>query len=214
MAKGIQIDGADFDDLFDPDVVGDGPSAPALTVDGVALKYAALAYGTKLADIGIHQDHVDVTNLWAAKGTAVYALPFHGKGYARSAAASSGQTGTISASLGLVMMNDGTYSISGSGTGSGDSGRWLPNGASVADYEVMFTYGITAGDWPSEIENTAPNYLGLSTAQRVSFRNSVNAALIRQRESQIALSVHLRKVSTGVVTISSVGLNVYVQGQG
>lgn len=73
MAKGITSGGVDFDDLFDPDVVGDGPSTPWLTSGGVALRYAALAYGTKRADVGYRNSAgVDVTNLWAAKGTAVY----------------------------------------------------------------------------------------------------------------------------------------------
>lgn len=74
MAKGFTSGGVDFDDLFDPDVIGDGPAAPFLTSGGVSLKYAALAYGTKRADVGFRNSSgVDVSNLWAAKGTAVYA---------------------------------------------------------------------------------------------------------------------------------------------
>lgn len=72
MAKGFTSDGVDFDDLFDPDVMGDGPAAVWLENNDVPLRYAALAYGTKRADVGYDDNGVDVSNLWAAKGTAVH----------------------------------------------------------------------------------------------------------------------------------------------
>ena len=45
MAKGIRSAGWDFDDLFDPDVIGDGPSVANLRSGGAPLRYAALKYG-------------------------------------------------------------------------------------------------------------------------------------------------------------------------
>ncbi|MGN0864362.1 MAG: hypothetical protein ACI4N1_13720 [Stenotrophomonas koreensis] len=64
----------DFDDLFDPYVEGTKPPATGICVQGVDLnqRYAPLSYGTKRADVGRRTGGVDVSNLWAAKGTAVY----------------------------------------------------------------------------------------------------------------------------------------------
>lgn len=66
--------GVDFDSLFDPDVRGDGPQATGFrTASGVTLRYAALAYGSKGPNVGFRTSAgVDLSNLWAAKGTAVY----------------------------------------------------------------------------------------------------------------------------------------------
>lgn len=72
MAGLFRQGGVNFDDLFDPDIVGDGPSAPNLRAGGTPLKYAALSYGTKRANVGYRVGGSDVSNLWAAKGTAVY----------------------------------------------------------------------------------------------------------------------------------------------
>ncbi len=79
MASGVKSAGVDLDDLFDPDVVGDGPSAPGIQSGSVPLKYAAIKYGTKRADVGVANAGSDVSNLWAAKGTASYTLPINGQ---------------------------------------------------------------------------------------------------------------------------------------
>lgn len=67
-------DNREFDDLFDPDVIGDGPVASWLRrADGTPLRYAHIRYGQKIADVGRRrEDGLDVTNLWAGKGTTNY----------------------------------------------------------------------------------------------------------------------------------------------
>ncbi len=72
MASGIKSREVDFDDLFDPDIIGDGPVANGLKRGGTALHYANIIYGTRRADVGIKHAGTDVAALWAAKGTAVY----------------------------------------------------------------------------------------------------------------------------------------------
>lgn len=93
MPVNYQSVGVDFNSLFDPDVMGDGPTAPGYGVVGVALKYAKLSYGTKHADVGYQQSGVDVSNLWAAYGTAVYSLPFNGLTYQQNYIIPAGGTG-------------------------------------------------------------------------------------------------------------------------
>lgn len=65
-----------FEDLFDPDIIGDGPQAWPFTDAGTPLRFAHVQYGQRRADVGftvkIGGTDVDVATLWAAKGTAVY----------------------------------------------------------------------------------------------------------------------------------------------
>lgn len=69
----------DFSDLFDADIVGDGPTAPGYKINGVPLQFADIKYGSKRADIGYAESGVDISNKWAAKGTASYTLPINGQ---------------------------------------------------------------------------------------------------------------------------------------
>jgi hypothetical protein len=63
-------------ELFDTDIIGDGPQAHSFLDDGVPMRFAHIQYGQKRADIGftvrINGVDVDVTSLWAAKDTASY----------------------------------------------------------------------------------------------------------------------------------------------
>ena len=127
--------GTDFDDLFDPYVTGTVPPNTAFrTSDGVDLagRYAPLSFGTKRADVNYRTSAgTDLSNLWAQKGSAVYALGFNGKQYTAS--------GARSAAVRLVMNSDGKWYIYGYNQTVEsllESGTWLPSGASVADYQV------------------------------------------------------------------------------
>ncbi|HKY46151.1 MAG TPA: hypothetical protein VJM50_23875 [Pyrinomonadaceae bacterium] len=136
MAKGYRKDGIDFDSRFDPDVIGDGPSTPNARSGGTPLKYAHIMYGTKGPDVGYRQGGVDVSNLWAAIGTATYAsrggvpdevrdsqvVPPTGGGAAASV--SYNRNGTV-----------GWTTDSGPG-----SGTWAPGGSTAGDaYDIAFT---------------------------------------------------------------------------
>lgn len=76
MTGRFQAQGTPWEDLFDADIIGDGPQAYAFTDNGTPMRFAHIQYGSKRADIGatvrINGVDVDVTTLWAAKGTAMY----------------------------------------------------------------------------------------------------------------------------------------------
>lgn len=140
MASGFRnMSGQDTDDLYDPDVVGDGPSAPGFRrSDGTTLKYAAAKYGTPGASLGMRlSSGVDIGPQWARKGTATYNLPVDGTGYI---ATQNGVNG--SAQLIFAMNSDGTYSIKRSIRGIVStlaSGTWLPAGDSVGNFTCYFS---------------------------------------------------------------------------
>jgi len=145
MAKGIRSAGWDFDDLFDPDVIGDGPSVANLRSGGAPLRYAALKYGQRRADVGYRQDGVDVANFWAAKGTSVYKLGFDGILVSAANGAKTNSTGNTTAAALLWMHANGTWEARRSATGGGNnsntvaaSGTWIDPGAGAGEYLVLF----------------------------------------------------------------------------
>lgn len=203
MPVGFASAGVDFDDLFDPDVVGDGPTAPALTVGGTPLKYAAIAYGSKRPDVGYAQGGVDVSNLWAAKGTATYVsdggLP---AGWGTVVDRNPGQPGTAVAFFsyranGIVEWGRGSTTV--------DSGRWAP-AASAPAYDIRYDVQYSTGQSP---EGEFGQWLPLTADRRVSLR----AQGIPNQFSGAVVRIQIRQRSSGVVAVDRIiNLDAAVEG--
>jgi hypothetical protein len=216
VAKNILSGGVDFDDLFDPDIVGDGPAATWITSAGVALKYAALSYGSKRADVGWRNSAgVDVTNLWAAKGTAVYNIAgLHGKNLNASDAALTSQP-NVSATVQVNINNNGTWSVTG-GNSKGSvaqpaptSGTWLPAGASVADFQVQFVVSNVGGT----VTNGAAAYAACSTSRGVSHAlPTISANNSTERQANATITINLKRISTGSVSTTTVTTDLFTAG--
>lgn len=155
------------EDVYDVDVMGDGPDAAINGVgyrraDGVLLRFAALKYGSAAANHGYRlADGRDFSALWAAKGTASYNLPVHNKTYT---ATQSGING--SAQLRFNMLPDGTFTIVRSIRGvqtTLDSGTWLPAGDSVANYTCYFSMTVTSDAVTGEASNATNTNAPAST---------------------------------------------------
>lgn len=152
-----------WDDLFDFDIIGDGPQAVGYASNSVPMKYAAIVYGTKRADIGYAINGVDVSNLWAAKGTAAYVNSDAGFP-AYIANEEYAPTGPLTATLTINLHPDGTTT-----TTLGDTapdGQWaMVTGAGVgAGYEVSFEVIATNGNG-SVSGTTLGSYVSLSSTR-------------------------------------------------
>lgn len=179
--------GVDFDDYFEPDTVGDGPSAADFRrSNGAALKYASAAYGTPGGAVNMRgKDGVDIGPKWAKKGTASYndaiVIPFGSYQAESSDSHDSGATFTFTIS------SNGTWSIAmtalheTSGTnGSPLSGNWHKSPASGVgnDYEMQATATFTVtntykGDSPVTPSYTATTgWLSLSASQSLAANTS------------------------------------------
>ncbi len=198
--------GTDFDDLFDPYVQGTVPSATGFrTSDGTDLagRYAPLSYGSKRADVSYRTSAgTDVTNLWAAKGTAVYALGFNGKQYTAS--------GARIAAVRLVMNSDGKWYIYGYNQTVEsllESGTWLPSGASVADYQVKFAYADGAN---GSILNGAPTLS--SPGESCAIKFTVKMVNNGPNEGRADITCMLRKTTTGTETNTTCEFNAVAAG--
>ncbi len=216
MASGYRYQGVDFDDLFDPDVQGNGPVAGAYRrPDGQPLRYAHVQYGSRRGDVNRRQGGVDLASLWAAKGTATYTLGFNGGNYARSALALTNQQGSVNASVTLSLNSDGTWVITSFATRDGGrteaSGSWLPAGANVGDYQVQFGAATSDGGGGS-VSNSAPGYQSLGAPQSVGISASAVAASTQNVDHAVHVVCYLRRISTGTVSTTSCTLRAMATG--
>lgn len=220
MASGYKnAAGTDFDDLFDPDVVGDGPTASGfMKADGTLLKYAAAKYGTVGPNVNFKlASGADVATLWAKKGSASYALPINGDNFVAHS------DGTISsamdANIAVQIKSDGTYLVTCVGNGSvtpGASGTWLPSGQSVSDYQVEFVWSQSSQfpTGPATVTNGAATYQACTSTRTISFDAQVGQLTGNDKGSIGNLAINLKRVSTGVVNATNVGINVESFGSG
>lgn len=137
-----------FDDLFDADIIGDGPAATLYKNRGTPLKYAALKYGTKRANVDYAQNGVDVSNLWAAKGSAKYTTSDDGAIYLSKVIIPNGQTDsariTLQVGAGKYIVTVYNRSLSGGGT-STQYQFSIPSGVTQFQAALAFASGVTTG---------------------------------------------------------------------
>lgn len=196
MTAGYRSAAVDFDNLFDPDIVGDGPIATGYAVAGTALRYAALAYGTKRADVGYALGGLDVSNLWAAKGTATYAVTLGFEDQEYLASRESPATTTVT----LTIKTDGNWAITRNvgvpnplGSGVWDSFTGTPS-----EFEVKFETAV----WMDSGGMTYSN--GATTYQPLTVNRSVSATVSGSDISGI-LNVRclIRRISNGLLVVDS-----------
>lgn len=207
MTKNFRRGTVDFDDIFEPDIMGDGPSASFLTSGDVPLKYAALVHGTKAADVGFRTAAgVDVSNLWAAKGTAVYVLSIDGQNIACNDVALTNEQ-SIFAQIDFTLSSAGTWKVErtegGESTVLVASGTWLSDAAAAGDYEVQFDVTHVAGE-PPAVTNGAPVYAAASTTRTVRTKlGPLSGGGHTEQDSQDEVRIRIKRVSTGLVVSDS-----------
>lgn len=218
MSSGQRVGGFALEDLFDPDIVGNGPVATGYRdSNGQPLRFAHIQYGARRSDVGRRQNGSDLAALWAAKGTAAYSLAFQGGNYARSALALTNQQGSVVASVSLTIGSDGTWAIYSSSTRDGSrleaTGGWLTAGAAVGDYEVQFSVATSNGGGGS-VSNGAPGFQNASTSRSVGISATAVAASTQNVDHAITVVCNLRRISTGHTTVTSCSMRAAATGWG
>ncbi|WP_036129240.1 hypothetical protein [Luteibacter mycovicinus] len=158
---GYKAAGNDLENLYDPDVVGNGYLAAGLKVGGNAgTKYASAAYGTPGPYSGFNASGVgDVGKQWAAKGTAVYALSCNGQTFNDNNQSRGG------AGFRFLVSANGTWQVqrwrSTSDITTVASGTWLTDGSSASQWSCSFDYTLqnqsTVGNASNGIDCDSPN---------------------------------------------------------
>lgn len=126
-------DGVPLHELFDPDIMGDGPAALGFRDGGVPLKFASIEYGSKGPDVLKRSGGVDLSNLWAAAGTAVYV---NLDGFPELIEnIQEGSSPPVTSSAGFTFYRNGTFDTIPSGSGS-----WGPSAPDTGDaYDLRIT---------------------------------------------------------------------------
>jgi len=216
MTSGFRSQGVDFDDLFDADVMGDGPTAGGLRrPGGTALRYAHVRYGQKRADVSYRIGGQDVSNLWAAKGTAAYTLPINGQLFSAHNQSRTNSSGSAVGTVTFVIDSDGRYRILQNTTGGGNNyasdpviGTWLPAGATVGQYDVQFE---AANVGAASISNGAPSYAPCTSSRSIAASVSVPAASLDNVSAEVTLIIRLRR-SNGASSTTQIIARVGASG--
>lgn len=193
MASGHRSGGVDFDDLFDQDIIGDGPVAGFLKrADGSPLRYAHIQYGAKRADVNRRSGGLDVSNKWAAKGTASYVTDggYGGRLHASDVGASSAKaTATFSFNA------NGTTAWKSETNGGQGGGVWTR--AQAGEYDILFTQvaanseGFLQGTLNAWLAMTENRWIALtvsaSRGRQATATRTVRAQIRRRQDGRIWL---------------------------
>lgn len=219
MASGYKnAAGSDFDDLFDPDVVGDGPTAANFKLsDGSLLKYADVKYGSAGPNVSFKlANGADVATLWAKKGSASYVSPPAGTFVAKSFGT---QGPAMDSNVTVNIHSDGTFTVTTAGNGSVSpvlSGTWLPAGDSASNYQVEFVWAQSSQypNGPATITNGAATYQACTSNRSISVDAQVGQLTGNDKGSIGSITVNIKRISTGQVSAGICGVTVESAGSG
>lgn len=210
----------DTDDVYDADVVGDGPVASFLRrADGTPLRYAAARYGQPGPSLGMrYADGTDAGPKWARKGTATYTIAgLNGRTFSAQQTALTSQS-QVSASVTLAINANGTWQAYGATNQGGvtmpapNSGAWLTSG-SASDYQVQFDVS-SSGYAGYTVGNAAPSWTGVGASPSVSIAlPTFPGNNTTTRNADATVRIRIRQASTGaVVSDTTVALHASTQG--
>jgi hypothetical protein len=174
VTTGIQSKGVDLDNIFDPYVTGTSPGLTGVQTAGIDVhtRYAPLVYGTAAAATGIlckvggAGSFVDLNTLFAAKGTANYALPINGQTYTSTGSVIGG--GAVLAKLDFEIGNSGWTLIS---SGTNATTKTLASGAvpgGAVSVQISDTWLNASGDTDAGTTfNTCTTYTAIPSTGTV-----------------------------------------------
>lgn len=219
MSNAIESKSVSLASIFDPYVAGTTKARATGIEDGgneISNLYANIIYGIGAAATGIDSQGANLNTLYAAKGTANYPLPINGGNFI--AHSSGSVSSAMDSNVNVQIKSDGTYSITVTGNAVGNtpstSGTWLPSGGAVSDYQVEFgwTQSSQYAAGPATITNSAATYQACTTTQQLVFDASVGQHSGLDKGSVGNFTISLKRVSTGVVTVTSCGVDVESNG--
>lgn len=158
--------------------------------------YANIIYGSATAATGISSENADLNTLYAAKGTASYALPINGQTFIAAGNAASGHAVRADVSF---QINTSGWTVVLSGTGSSPvtkaSGP-MPSGASTIQITATWAHG--SGDTDAgTVNNTCASYTAIPAT------GTVGCDVAESNEGSFAKTTY-----TIVISMKSAGGNV------
>lgn len=178
MSNAIASKGVSLVNIFDPYVTGT-TKARASGIDDAGNDtsnlYANIIYGSAAAATGIKSENADLNALYAAKGTASYALPIDGSTF-------TGANHLIAPNTGSAFISFGSTSSTWTVTGSLNFGSTVlasgavPAGATKVQY-TWGTYTVPFGsDAGGTVSNGAVSPTALSGSPAAQYTTAVHGA--------------------------------------
>lgn len=224
MSNAINSKSVPLTSIFDPYISGT-TKARASGIDDAGTDtsnlYANIIYGSAAAATGIQSEDADLNTLYAAKGTAKYALPINGQTF--GAAATGVLNKGATAELSFTTNTNGTYSVvEYTDTGNGSpttttlaTGTWNTSGLPASSLDVQYTATVGSngetqkGGWST---NPAPSWTAVTTA--LGLNDSVSVSFNEGSKGNLGtLQIQYRIHSTGqVISNSTIYFNVSADG--
>lgn len=223
MSNAINSKSVPLPSIFDPYQAGT-TKARASGIDDAGTDtsnlYANIIYGSAAAATGIASENADLNTLYAAKGTAQYALPINGQTF--SAAISGLANKGATAQVAFTAYTDGTYTvIKGTDNGSGmtyvtlATGTWNTSGLPAASCQALYTTSIGSNGETlkgSFVTNGAVSWTAVSSPLVATDQVAV-AATEGSKGNLGTLQIQFRVTSTGAVfSNSTIYFNVSADG--
>lgn len=216
----IKVNGTLLSSLLDPYVEGT-PSCPQGEIfeggNEIAFEYAPIEFGSKGPNIGVKIDGVDISNYFAAAGTASYIeTPWDGIIYVASVRDQVNPDGF--AELFFRIKTDGTWEVyRDTSTAIGSviaSGAWLDSG-DPSSYEVLASYttnktegGGGGSDGVLSVSNDMSSYIAITATREI------GAGLQRfdrgETIGNVYVTLNIRKIGSSTPDTSSLQLNLTV----
>jgi hypothetical protein len=214
-----QAGNADLDQVFDPYVSGNSPTATGLNVGGtntdINTRYAPISFGTAALATGfnIGGTNTDINTLFAAYGTASYSLPINGNTYKTGYTVPTSQTGY--SQIGFQITGGNTYAVttaSPSGTSTLVSGS-VPAGA----VNVQITYGspsIPSGDVDSGggVTNPASSQVAVSSNPSTYYQTSSYGSSSGSRGRNYPVTITFYNAAGNAMSTTNINLQAEVEG--
>lgn len=215
MASGYRNSaGQDTDDLYDADVVGDGPVAPFMRrSDGSALRYAAAKYGTPGSAIGFRDaGGNDMGPQWARKGTASYALPINGQQFTRDYVIPAQGTGFCT--IGFRITGGNTYQVYYADPST--SFKLFTSGAvpaGAASVQVTWgSYTIDSADSGGSITNAMSSPTALGANPDTHYTTSTYGPSSGTRGRLYSVNIKFFNASGASISNNNIGLHAGTEG--
>lgn len=213
MTSGIASKGVDLDSIFDLYQAGTTKARPAgLNVAGsdTSNRYANIIYGSAAAATGIQSENADINTLYAAKGTANYALPINGNSYVH---AYSVVSGTGHSTIGFSTTSSG-WQVYGSHSGGAQTA--LASGTMPASAsKVQFTWGsytVDNQDAGGATSNSAATAQPITIAQDAHYTTGDFGALAATHGRDYIFTIDFFDASNDNISHTVINLEAVIEG--
>jgi hypothetical protein len=210
VSTAINSKGVPLPNIFDPYLAGT-TKARASGIDDAGNDtsnlYANIIYGSAAAATGIASENADLNTLYAAKGTASYALPINGQTY--GASENTGPSGGASATLTVTLHANGAYDVVAfqskhvPSSVTRASGTWNTFGLPSSSFQVLYTLTTTSTEGNAGISNGASTYTALSSDVAANVHALAGSPTSGANDITCTLRIQIRNASTGQVVSDS-----------